>query len=95
MLKGGSVSSFKSDKIDDLSQLYKRYENHDVVDVMMNPEPSFYVLRMIMLVVVVMMMVVAMIRLGCVWIQQSICKGRIGSARNKGGRRPNVKTSCL
>ena len=39
--------------------------------------------------------VVAMIRLGCVWIQQSICKGRIGSARNKGGRRPNVKTSCL
>ena len=41
------------------------------------------------------MMMVAMIRFGCVWIQQSICKGRIGSARNKGGRRPNVKTSCL
>ena len=93
MLKGGSVSSFKSDEIDDLSQLYKRYENHDVVDIMMNPKLSFLVLRMIM--VVVMMMVVAMIRLGCVWIQQSICKGRIGSARNKGGRRPNVKTSCL
>ena len=72
---------------------HKRYENHDVNDITMNPEPSFHVLRMIMLVVVVMM--VAMIRFGCVWIQQSICKGRIGTARNKGGRRPNVKTSCL
>ena len=75
MLKGRSVSSFKRDEIDDLSQLYKRYEIHGFVDITMNPEATFHVPRMIMLVVVMMMMV-AMLRLGCVWIQQqSICKG--------------------
>ena len=41
MLKGGSVSSFKSDEIDDLSQLYKRYEIHGFVDITMNPEPEY------------------------------------------------------
>ena len=36
---------------------YKRYENHHVDDITMNPEATFHVPRMIMLVVEMMMMV--------------------------------------
>ena len=60
-------------KVMKLMVYHKRYENHHVDDITMNPEATFHVPRMIMLVVVMMME--AMIHLGCVWIQQSICKG--------------------
>ena len=41
-----------------------------------------------------MLMMMMMIYLGGS-SRQSICKGRIGSARNKGGHLPNVKTSWM